>query len=146
MHVASKPVDEEAERQDGKVERRVVVVHVGHTRHDDERQVVQEPSNDGIDTRVVYLVNFGHREILESTLPAEQVPDNNQANDSHTGSGTPVNEGVAQEEVLDDVVVPSTHAQTDMEDRPLPPLRGKIVLLVRVRDKSVVGRHHGNVD
>ena len=32
-----------------------------------------------------------------------------------------------------------------MEERPLPELRGQIILLVRVRNQCVVGGHHGNV-
>jgi hypothetical protein len=32
-----------------------------------------------------------------------------------------------------------------MQERPLPPLGSKVILLIRVRNQSVVGCHHGNV-
>jgi hypothetical protein len=52
----------------------------------------------------------------------------------------------AEEEVLDNVVVPAAHAEADVQKGPLPWCRGKVVLLVGVGDKSVVGSHHGNVE
>lgn len=44
------------------------------------------------------------------------------------------------------MVVPAAHAEADVEEGPLPELRGEIVLFVWVRDQSVVGRHHGDVE
>jgi hypothetical protein len=43
------------------------------------------------------------------------------------------------------VIVPAAHAETDMEDGPLPEAGGEVVLLVRIRDKRIVGSHHSNV-
>jgi hypothetical protein len=64
----------------------------------------------------------------------------------HEGEGgAPVDERVAEEEVLDNVVIPAAHAQADVQERPLPGLGGKIVLLVRVGNEGVVGSHHGDV-
>lgn len=44
------------------------------------------------------------------------------------------------------MVVPAAHAEADVEDRPLPELGCKVVLLVWIGDKGVVGRHHGDVE
>ena len=43
------------------------------------------------------------------------------------------------------VIVPTAHAEADVEKRPLPWLGGKVILLVGVGDKGVVGGHHGDV-
>ena len=43
------------------------------------------------------------------------------------------------------VIVPAAHAETDMEDGPLPETGGEVVLLVGVRDKCVVRCHHSNI-
>jgi hypothetical protein len=43
------------------------------------------------------------------------------------------------------VIIPSAHAETDMEEWPLPELGGEIILLVWIRDKRVVGSHHSHV-
>ena len=43
------------------------------------------------------------------------------------------------------VIVPAAHAETDIEDGPLPKFGCEVVLLVRIRDKRIVGCHHGNV-
>ena len=44
------------------------------------------------------------------------------------------------------VIVPAAHTETDVKNGPLPEAGGEIVLLVGVRNKGVVGRHHGNVE
>ena len=142
---SEEPVGKEAEREDGKVESRVVVMDVGDTAHDDEGQIVEEPSDDRVDSGVVDLVNAVLVELVVTTLPAESVPDNEKAKDAETGSGAPVDERVAKQEILDGLVVPAAHSQANVKDRPLPPLGSQIVLLVRVGNKSVVRGHHSNV-
>jgi hypothetical protein len=44
------------------------------------------------------------------------------------------------------VIIPSAHTKTNVEKRPLPERRGKIVLLVGVRNKRIIGSHHGDVE
>ena len=44
------------------------------------------------------------------------------------------------------VIIPAAHTETDVENGPLPEARGKIILLVRVGDKRIVGCHHSNVE
>lgn len=43
------------------------------------------------------------------------------------------------------MIIPPAHAETDVQEWPLPELGGEIVLLVWVRDKRVVRGHHGHV-
>mgnify|MGYP005989195533 CR=1 FL=1 len=143
--VSHEPVNKETESQDSKVQGGIVVVDVGDTGHDDERQVVQEPSNNGVDTRVVHLVEFLLVEVLEATLPAQDVPNNSQTDESQSHGASPVDEGVSEQEVLDNVVIPAAHTKTNVKDGPLPPLGGQVVLLIGIRNQGVVGGHHGNV-
>lgn len=121
------------------------MVDVGDTGHGDEGEVVKGPADGGVDAGVVDVIDIGLLEIVVAALPAKQVPDDQEAENTEGGGRAPVHERVAEEEVLDDVVVPAAHAQANVQYRPLPELRGQIVLLVRVRDESVVGCHHGDV-
>lgn len=43
------------------------------------------------------------------------------------------------------MVVPAAHAKANVEDGPLPELRCKVILLVWIRNESVVRGHHCNV-
>lgn len=142
---AQHEVDQEAEGQDGEVERRVVVVHVGDARHDHERQVVQEPAQDRVQARVVDLVDVLLRELPDAPLPPQDVPESHHADYAERRRRHPVYEGVSEQEILGDLVVPATHTQAHVQDGPLPPLRGEVVLLVRVRHESVVRRHHSDI-
>ena len=118
---------------------------VSDTSHDDEWQVVQEPSDDWVDTSIVDLVDLRLLQLVVATLPSDEVPEDDEAQEAQGGGGTPVDDWVAEEEVLDDGVIPAAHTETDVQDRPLPPLRGEVVLLVWVWDESVVGGGHGDV-
>lgn len=143
--VAQHPVRQEAEAEDGEVQCWVVMVHICDARHDDERQVVKEPSNDGIETGVMDLINLAAVELFVATLPAYKVPHDNEADDAQANGRAPVHERVAKEEVFYHVIVPAAHAEADMEDGPLPPLRSKVILLVRIGYESIVGSHHCDV-
>lgn len=140
------PINQEAKCQDGKIQCRVVVVHVGDTRHNNKGEIVKEPASHGVKSRVVNLVNIVLVEFFETTLPSQDVPNNDEANNTERYSRAPVDKGVTEEEILDDVVVPTTHSETNMQDRPLPPLGGKVVLLIGVGDQSVVGGHHRDIE
>lgn len=142
---SEEPVSKETEAEDGEVERRVIVMDVGDTAHNDEGQVVEEPADDRVDSGVVDLVNAILAELLVATLPAESVPNNKKAKYTKSGGGAPVDERIAKQEILDSLVIPAAHSQANVKNRPLPPLGSQIVLLVRVGNKSVVRGHHGNV-
>lgn len=121
------------------------MVDVGDTSHDDEGQVVEEPANDGVDAGVVDLVNVELGKLPVPSLPAEDVPDGQKTKDTEPGSRAPIDEGVAEKEVLDDLVVPAAHPETNVQNGPLPPLRSQVILLIGIGHKGVVGGHHGNV-
>lgn len=143
--VPQRPVHDEAEGQDGKVESWVVVMDVGDTCHGDKRQVVKEPSENWIERSVVDLVDINLLELVIAALPSNEVPKNHQCHNAERGSGHPVDQGVAKEEVFDDRVIPAAHTETNIKDGPLPELRGKIILLVWIRDECVIRSHHGHV-
>lgn len=140
------PINNKAKSDDGKVESRVVMMNVGNSGHGNEGKVVQEPTNDGIDTGIVEVVDIALREFVVAALPANAVPDDHEAENGKGGSGSPVYEGVAKKEVLDNVVIPAAHTETNMEEWPLPRGGGEVVLLVGVRNEGVVGGHHCNVE
>lgn len=144
--VSHGPINQEAQRQDGEIQGRVVVVHVGDTRHDDKRKIVQEPADDGVDTGIMDLFNLFVVQLSVSTLPSYNVPDHDEADEAERYRAAPVDEGVTKEEVLDNVVIPTAHTKSHVKDGPLPPLRGQIVLLVGIWHKGVIGCHHCYVE
>ncbi len=75
--VSEHPVGAETVSKDGKVQGWVIVMDIGDSGHDDERKVVQEPSDDWVDTGVMNLVNLRLLELVVATLPAKQVPEDN---------------------------------------------------------------------
>jgi hypothetical protein len=144
--IAGVPVEAEARAEDSEVQGRVVVVDVSDAGHGNEGQVVQEPAEHGVDARVVEVVDLGPGELVVAALPADRVPgDHGEEEDDREGRA-PVHERVAEQKVLDDVVVPAAHAETDVQEGPLPGLGGEIVLLVGVGDEGVVRGHHGDVE
>ena len=140
------PVEHEPRGQDRKVECRVIVVHVGDARHGHEGEVMQEPAGHGVQASVMDVIDFTGLEFVVAALPADQIPADQSAEYEQGEGGTPVDGRVAQEEVFDDVVVPATHAEADVQDGPLPELRGQVVLLVWVGHEGIVGGHHGDVE
>lgn len=122
------------------------MVDVGDTGHGDEWEVVQEPTDDWVDSGIVDMVDVVLGQLVVATLPADGVPCDDQSEESERGGAAPVDEGVAEKEILDNAVVPATHAETNIKKRPLPWRRGQIVLLVWVGHQSVVGCHHGDIE
>ncbi|KAI7969740.1 hypothetical protein EIK77_006688 [Talaromyces pinophilus] len=91
---SSNPVNAESGCQDSEVERRVIMMNVGDTSHNDEWEVVENPTDRWVDTSVVDLIDFTGTEIHVTTLPTDEVPSEDQAETQKTGSTSPVNEGV----------------------------------------------------
>lgn len=102
VEVPCGPVQAEAHGKDGEPQRRVVVVDVGDTAHGHEGEVVKDPTDDGVDTSVVDLVHLGLLEVVVAALPTDNVPDDDESEDTKTGCAAPVDEWVTEEEVLDD--------------------------------------------
>ena len=63
---------------------------------------MEDPTDDRVDSGVVDLVDLALLEVVVASLPTDNVPDDNQAKDTQTGCAAPVDEGVTQQEVLDD--------------------------------------------
>lgn len=91
------------------------------------------------------MVDVGLAKISIASLPANKVPKDQETKNPQAGCATPVNKWVSEEVVFNNTFIPGTHAKTNLKYRPLPEFRRKIILLVWVRDKSVVGCHHGNI-
>lgn len=72
------PINAKSKDQDGEIKSRVVVMNVCHSSHDDERQIVQEPSEERIYARKVEVVNVVVVQVVVTTLPADKVPCNHE--------------------------------------------------------------------
>lgn len=82
VELARRPVHAEARREDRKIQRGIVVMHVRDAAHGNEGRVVQGPANHGIETRVVDLVDVGGRKLRVAALPADEVPEDHEAEDT----------------------------------------------------------------
>jgi hypothetical protein len=123
------------------------MMHVGHTSHKDEWEVVQKPAHQWVETRIMDLVRISQGfKVLEATLPTQDIDTSDEHDAQERRGATPVDKGISEKEILDSVVVPRAHAKTNIKDGPLPELGGEIVLLVRIGDKGVIGGHHGDVE
>ena len=103
---------------------------------------MEKPAYNGIKSGVMNLVNLRRFELVISALPADEIPCHHCAKDTKREGAAPIDNGVAKEEVLDDVIVPAAHTKADVQDRPLPKLRSEVILFVGIRHQGVVGRHH----
>ena len=121
-------------------------MHIRDTGHCDKREVVKKPTCHWIQTGVVDVVDFAPGELLVASLPSDQVPANEEAKQTKTGGATPVDDGVTEKEILNDVIVPATHPKADVQNGPLPELGCEIVLLVGIGHEGIVGGHHRNIE
>lgn len=96
------PINTEPTRQDREIESRIVVMHISDTTHSDERNVVQEPSDNRVDTCVVDLVNVGLFKVIVAPLPAYEVPHDHEGEDAEGGGAAPVDSWVTEKEVFHD--------------------------------------------
>jgi hypothetical protein len=71
------------------------MMDVRDTAHGNKRDVVQHPSNDRVDTRVVNLVHVRLLQVVVTTLPADGIEEDDENKDSQTGGATPVDKRVA---------------------------------------------------
>jgi hypothetical protein len=78
------------------------VVHICDTSHEDEGKVVEEPPNDGVDTSIMDVINVSEGKISIATLPADEVEEDEGAEERKRGGTCPVDKRVTKEEVLDD--------------------------------------------
>ena len=78
------------------------MVHISDTSHGDKGNVMQEPADNGVKTRVVDMVYVNGLEVVVAALPTDKVPGNIECEYTERGGGTPVDNGVTKKEVLDD--------------------------------------------
>ena len=84
-------------------------MHVSYTSHGNEGEVVQEPADNWIEAGVVEVVHLSPGELIEAALPADSVPCEHPKEEDDREGRAPVDCRVAQEEVFDDVIVPTAH-------------------------------------
>ena len=122
------------------------MVNIGDTRHSHKWKIVEKPAYNGVKSGVMDLINLCRFELVISALTADEIPCRHRAKDTKGESAAPIHNGVAKEEVLDDVIVPAAHTKTDVKYRPLPELGSEVILFVGIRHQCVVGSHHGYVE
>ena len=66
-----KPIDHKPHRQDRKVKRRVIMMHIRDPGHGHKRQIVQKPAQHRIAAGVVDMVDIAPLQLLVATLPAD---------------------------------------------------------------------------
>jgi len=72
------------------------------TAHGYKGEVVQEPAHNRIETRVVDVVDIDGLQVVVATLPADEVPDDHQSEDTEGCGGAPVHGRITEKEVLND--------------------------------------------
>lgn len=72
-----------------------VVMNISDAGHDDERQIVQHPADDRVETGIVDLVNVALRQIIVASLPSDEIPGEDCGEDSETRGGSPVDDGIS---------------------------------------------------
>lgn len=110
VQVPSDPVDAKAKCEDCIIKRRVIMMNVGHSCHDDEGKIVQNPTNGWIKSRVVDLIDVLLVQFLIASLPAKKVPDEQQSEANETCGTSPVHKRISKKVVLHDAVIPGAHA------------------------------------
>lgn len=114
--------------------------------HNNEGQVMQEPAHNRVNPAIVNMIHIHRLKLQIPTLPPNRVPSNQQREDAERGRGPPVHERIAEQEVLDRIIVPAAHPQADVQNRPLPELGREVILLIRIGHERVIRRHHRDVE
>lgn len=122
------------------------MVNVCHSCHGNKWEVVQKPSHCRIHPGVMDMVDLRLTKLGIATLPTHSVPGDQKAEDTQSSCTPPVDKGIPKEVILDRILIPRAHTEANAKDRPLPELRGQIVLFIRIGNKGVVGGHHGDVE
>jgi hypothetical protein len=135
-----------ASDENSEPEGRKIVVEVGDTTHDEEGSKVEEPAHEGDLADIQPLLPLSRSPLLVVALHAEDVPSENAEAERNGKRREPPDDRCAEEVELDLVVTPAAHTETKVEEGPVKRLRSKNVLLVGVRNESVVRCPHGNVE
>ena len=81
------------------------MVHVCHTRHSNERVVVEEPSNDWVDAGIMDMIDVNRLQFCIASLPSYSIEENEKTEDAERSGGNPVHEGIAEQEIFDNCLV-----------------------------------------
>ena len=81
-----------------------------------------------------------------SSLLTHQVHHKSDDRQTQADRASPPDDRRPKEVILRLIVTPATHTKTQMHERPIEGLRGQDIFLIGVRDKCIVGRHHGDVE
>lgn len=131
--------------QDGKVERREIVMYISHATHDKEGEIMQGPTKERDLAYIQKVFPFSWLHVDVPPLHAEHVHPKREHAKHEADGGAPPDDGRADEIVLGLLVAPAAHAQAEPHQRPIRRLGREDVLFVRVRDERVVRRHHRDV-
>lgn len=121
------------------------MMNIRHSSHNNERQIMQNPSNDWVQARIMDMVDICLGKLIVTSLPAHEIPNYQEPKDAKAKCTSPVNEWVAKEIVFNSIVIPRAHPEPNIKYWPLPKFRGEIILFIWVRNQRIVGRHHGNI-
>ena len=84
--------------------------------------------------------------VNELPLKSQKVYSQSSKSNEQTKSTSPPDDRRSHQVVLDLSVSPTTHPQTEMEERPVKRFGGEDIFLVRVGNESVVGCHHRHIE
>jgi hypothetical protein len=107
-------VEEEAKDEDGKVESWVVMMDIGDSAHHDEWDIMESPTDQWIESVIVPFINILLGEVFAASLPPEKIDKEGNTEESQGSSAAPVNDRITQQKVLDDVIIPRAHSETDV--------------------------------
>ena len=71
-------------------------MNVRDTAHGNKGNIVQEPSDNRIETRVMDVIDLCGLEILVAALPAYKVPGHVEGEDAKRSGGTPIDDGITK--------------------------------------------------
>lgn len=109
-------VEDLAKSNDGKVESREIMVKEKLTLHEEEREVVEGPTENGSTDLIIESLEGGVGVVVTASLPSENSENLEESPDSDSNGGRPPDDRVAKEVNLGVVLAPEV--DTSAEDRP----------------------------
>jgi len=131
-------VEEVSEHQDGEIQSWEVVVNVGDTIHDEERNEMEEPSKERNLPNVQEVIPFARFHINVFPLLPKQGKAEEKYPDEQADSGSHPDQRCTDEVVFELVIAPTTHAESEVLERPIERLGRQDIELVWVRNQSIV--------
>ena len=140
-----------------------VVVNVCHTAHDEEREIVKTPSHQCNLPNIQEVIPLIYAKLQQRRSPnqsreltsikvfvlalhPEDVHRSDEQRCDQTNRARPPDERSTKQVILGLSVAPTAHPQTEVHERPISRRGCQNIFFVRVRDESIVGRHHGDIE